>query len=63
MNSAEVKDFQYALETYINANTLPLEVKRMVLKDIYVTIAGKANEEILQQLREREAKQEENKDA
>lgn len=63
MNSAEVKDFQYALETYINANTLPLEVKRMVLKDIYVTIAGKANEEILKQLREREAKQEENKDA
>ena len=63
MNSAEIKNFQYALETYINDSPLPLEVKRMVLKDIYVTIAGKANEEILQQLREKEAKQEENKDA
>lgn len=56
MNSAEVKDFQYAIQTFIESNTLPLEVKRLVIREIYEDLLKKADQEIYNQLLEREEK-------
>ena len=59
MNSADVKSFQYAIMQYIKENKLPLEVKRLAVKEIYGELLNDANMEISRQLKERE----ENKNA
>ena len=56
MKSVDVKDFQYSLEQFINRNTLPLEVKRLVVKDIYQRLETEAAAEIFNQAKEREEK-------
>lgn len=56
MNSADVKSFQYAIMNYIKETKLPLEVKRLALKEIYDELLTDANTEIARQLKEREEK-------
>ena len=63
MKSVDVKDFQYALETFIAKNELPLECKRVILKQIYDDIKAKADAEVFQQLQEREAEERAKKEA
>lgn len=59
MNSIKVKDFEFTLTKFIKDYDLPMEVKRLVLKEIYDDINEEATKECIDQAKERE----ENKDA
>lgn len=55
MDSLSIMEFKVTLVNYINAQELPAEVKRMVLKDIYADVQAQANAEAQEQLNQREA--------
>lgn len=57
MTSIEIKDFSATLEKFINEYDLPWEVKRLVVEDIYRDVTNRANNELLEQAKERESKQ------
>lgn len=59
MKSIDVKDFDFTLRKFIEGYDLPVEVKRLVIKDIYNDITVQANDECMVQAKERE----ENKNA
>lgn len=54
MNSLEVMSFKKSLEDYINNQTMPKEVIRLVLKEIYLGAEKSAIEEALMQAKEKE---------
>lgn len=51
----QIKQFQFGLIDYINKSTLPLEVKRLVMKDILLQVEKASNELINQLIKEQEA--------
>lgn len=57
MTSIEIKDFSATLEKFINEYDLPWEVKRLVVEDICRKVTNQANNELLEQAKERESKQ------
>lgn len=57
MSSIAIKDFEFTIENFINKYDLPWETKRLALKEIYESVAEKANGEIMEQAKEREAKE------
>lgn len=50
----DIRVFQESLIKFINEQTLPWEVMRLVLSDVYELVAKKANETIEQQLLEKQ---------
>lgn len=54
MKNIEIREFKLNLENYINNNSLPLEVKRMVLKEIYEDIEQKSNLAMMEEIKERD---------
>ncbi len=59
MSSINVKDFEFTINNFIDRYDLDWETKRLALKEIYDNVAIKANNEIMQQAAEREAKENE----
>lgn len=59
MNTIDIIDFKYTIQKFIDKNEFPAEVKRLVLKEIYDTVATQASNEAVNQAQERES--EENK--
>lgn len=51
----KIREFKISLENYINTTNLPLEVKRIVLKEIYDSIEREASVAISKELKERDA--------
>lgn len=51
----QIRQFQTGLIDYINKSTLPMEVKRLVIKDILLQIERASNEFINQLIKEQEA--------
>lgn len=56
MKSIDVKDFIFTIHNFIEKTDMPLEVKRMALKEIYDDISIKAQNECIEQAQERENK-------
>lgn len=53
----EIRSFQDDITNYINQSQIPLEVKRLVIRDIYIQLERMCNDVILQ---ERLMKEQEN---
>ena len=51
----QIRQFQIGLIDYINQSTLPMEVKRLVMKDVLLQIEKASDELIKQLLKEQEA--------
>lgn len=58
MTSISVADFRQTIIKFVDSYDLPLEVKRMALKEVYDITKVKADAEIYQQAAERENKHE-----
>lgn len=54
MENLKIREFKLTLEKYINENELSVEVKRMVLKEIYGDVERKSNLEIAKEIEERD---------
>lgn len=52
----KIREFRLALENYISNTEIPVEVKRMVLKELYTNTLSAANDAISAELDERERK-------
>lgn len=62
----QIKQFQLGLVEYINQSTLPIEVKRLVIKDILLQVEKASNELLSKLIKEQEAqitKEQSNKEA
>lgn len=57
----KIREFNITLENYINNTDLPLEVKRMVLKEIYDRVSAEADKSIIAEISERDEKEREEK--
>lgn len=55
IKSINIADFRLTLRNYILNQPFPMELKRMVLKEIYDEVNLNANKEMLLQAQEREA--------
>lgn len=53
-----IREFELTLENYISGSSLPPEVKRMALKEIYESAERAATEAIAAEIKEREEKEE-----
>lgn len=51
----QIRQFQMGLVDYINQSTLPMEVKRLVMKDILLQVEKASDDLIKQLLKEQEA--------
>lgn len=56
-----IREFKFSIENYIEKTELPIEVKRMVIKEIYENISSLANEEISKEIEIREKEEKETK--
>lgn len=65
MTSLEIREFSETIKAYIKGNSLPLEVKRMVLEEITREVSVQTVEQLKAELEEREqtAEAEVSKDA
>jgi len=62
----QIKQFQLGLVEYINQSTLPIEVKRLEIKDILLQVEKASNELLSKLIKEQEAhktKDQSNKEA
>ena len=57
MKSIDVKDFEVTILNFVNGYDLPMEVKRLALKEIYEQVNASANVEMAEQIKEREVKE------
>jgi len=55
VKNIEIREFKLTVRKYIDANRLPSEVKRMVLKEIYEEEEQKANNEMIFEIKERDS--------
>lgn len=62
MKNIVIREFALTLENYINENNLPIEIKRMVLKEIYENVDQKTNEVMMMEIKERDGNGEEKED-
>ena len=51
----QIRQFQIGLIDYINQSTLPMEVKRLVMKDVLLQVEKASDDLIKQLLKEQEA--------
>jgi hypothetical protein len=54
MTSLEIREFTVSIQQYVNGNTLPLEVKRMVLENITRDVSEQTNRQLAKELEERD---------
>lgn len=60
--NTEIRKFQDDITGYINQTQIPLEVKRLVIRDIYIQLERMCNDAILQErlMKEQEKQKEQN---
>lgn len=58
MKNIEIREFKLTLEKYINNNGLPIEIKRLVLKEVYEEVEQKTNEMMMLEIKERDGQEE-----
>lgn len=51
----QIRQFQMGLIEYINQSTLPMEIKRLVMKDVLLQVEKASDDLIKQLLKEQEA--------
>lgn len=54
MTTLEILSVKKSIEDYLNAVEMPWELKRMILKDIYINVERKAYEEAMNEVKENE---------
>ena len=52
----KIREFQTALEKYVDNTDIPAEVKRIIIADLLRKVEEKANADIVAQFAERESK-------
>lgn len=57
MDSLKVRELKTTLLTYLEKQDVPLEVQRMVLKEVLENVTEKANMEIIAQIQDRDRKE------
>lgn len=59
MSNLEIREFSQAIINFVNSSTIPIEVKRIALKDILAQVEEEANKVLTEELKAREAAQRE----
>ena len=59
MNSLQIREFSQSIINFINASQLPIEVKRLALKDIMTQIETETTKVLREEIRDREEAQRE----
>ena len=59
MNSLQIREFSQSIINFINTSQLPIEVKRLALKDIMTQIETETNKVLTEEIRYREEAQRE----
>lgn len=59
MNSLQIREFSQSIINFVNASQLPIEVKRLALKDIIAQIETETNKVLTEEIRYREEAQRE----
>lgn len=59
MSSIEVREFSTTIISFINKNPLPMEVKRLALKDILGQVEDVTHKELIEEIKAREVAQKE----
>lgn len=54
MKNIEIREFKLTLKKYIDNNGLPIEIKRMVLKEVYEEVEQKTNVVMMEEIKERD---------
>lgn len=54
MKSIEILSVKKSIEDYLEAVEMPMELKRMIVKDIYINVEKKAYEEAMNEVKENE---------
>lgn len=59
MNSLQIREFSQSIINFVNASQLPIEVKRLALKDIMAQVEDETNKVLREEIRDREEAQRE----
>ena len=59
MGNLEIREFSQAIINFVNQSTLPLEVKRLALKDIMAQVEDETTKVLTEEIRYREEAQRE----
>lgn len=59
MSNLEIKEFSQAINNFVDASTLPEEVKRLALQEVLVRQEQKAREALLAEIEARDAAEQE----
>lgn len=59
MSNLEIREFSQAIINFVNQSTLPMEVKRLALKDIMAQVEDETNKVLREEIRDREEAQRE----
>lgn len=59
MDSLQIREFENAIINFVNQNTLPMEAKRLCLKDILSQVEAETNKILAEELKNREKAQKE----
>ena len=54
MNSLQIREFSQSIINFVNASQLPIEVKRLALKDILSQVEAETNKVLQSELQSRE---------
>ena len=54
MKNLEIREFSQAIINFVNQSTLPMEVKRIVLKDILSQVEAETNKVLQEELKAKE---------
>lgn len=59
MNSLQIREFSQSIINFVNASQLPIEVKRLALKDIMAQVEDETTKVLTEEIRYREEAQRE----
>lgn len=59
MNSLQIREFSQSIINFVNASQLPIEVKRLALKDILAQVEEETTKVLTEEIRYREEAQRE----
>ena len=59
MKNLEIREFSQAIINFVNQSTLPMEVKRLVLKDIMAQVEDETTKVLTEEIRDLEEAQRE----
>ena len=60
MSNLEVREFQMAIEEYVEKSKVPIEVKRLVLTNLLFKMEKSCNDELLKEIAQRDTEVTEN---